>query len=424
MEKEAAIIPGCARMTTSADVTRRFSVSDRIEHWVQMGAFVALAVTGLIQRYDGAWVSQRLIDAMSGVEVVRDIHRVFATALMIAVVYHFGSALYRRYVLGRPRTMVPGLADAKAVGGSMKYAFGRAQHPPAQGRFAWEEKVEYWSFVWGTVIMVLTGFLLWNPIATTNLLPGEVVPAAKVFHGGEAVLAVLAILIWHTWHVHIGHSNKSMFTGILSRKEMEELHPLELASIDAGEYPLPPPEERARRTKRFAVIYGALSIVMLGGVYLFVTFEETAIETIKPAEQVEVFAPVETLPPGAITTTITPPVTATTTTTSTTTTAAGGAAVTTTTVAAAGDTWDGGVWALFAPTCTGCHGASQQMSGLDLSSYDSTLAGGATGPGVVPGDSGSSVVVTVMESGSHPALLSAEDLGVLTDWIDAGAAEN
>jgi len=411
-------------MTTATGMIRRFSVSDRIEHWVQMGSFVALAVTGLIQRYDGAWISQKLIDAMSGIEVVRDIHRVFATALMIAVVYHFGSAFYRRYVLGQPRTMLPGMADAKAVVGSMKYAFGGAEDPPPQGRFAWEEKVEYWSFVWGTLVMVITGFLLWNPIATTNFLPGEIVPAAKVFHGGEAVLAVLAIMIWHTWHVHIGHNNKSMFTGYLSRKEMQKFHPLELSSIDAGEYPPPPPEERARRTTRFAAIYGVLSAVMLGGVYLFVTFEETAIETIKPAEQVEVFAPVETLPPGAITTTITPPATTTTPPpAATTTTEPDGAVVTTTTVAAAGDTWDGVVGALFDPTCTACHGGSQQMSGLDLSSYESTLAGGATGPGVVPGDSGSSVVVAVMESGSHPALLSADDLGVLTGWIDAGAAE-
>jgi formate dehydrogenase gamma subunit len=399
-------------MSTPGDVIRRFSVSDRAEHWVQMISFTVLAVTGLVQRYDGAWISEKLISGMSGIEVVRDIHRVFATLLMLAVVYHFGSAFYRKYVLDRPRSMVPGATDARAIALSVKYIFGRSDRLPAQGRFTWEEKVEYWAFVWGTVIMVVTGFLLWNPIATTRFLPGQWVPTAKVVHGGEATLAVLAVIVWHTYHVHFGHFNKSMFTGKMSRGEMVEFHPLELASIEAGAYPLPPVEERRRRLTRFIPIYGFMSVVLLVGVYLFVTFEDTNIATVRPPEQVQVFAPVETLPPGAVTTTIAP---------ATTTTTAGGP---TTTAVPAEVTWDGVVSVLFNPGCTGCHGASLQSGGLDLSSYDSALTGGGSGPGIVPNDAAASIIVQKMESGAHPAVLSAEDISLLRAWIDNGAAES
>lgn len=398
-------------MSSSGDAIRRFSVSDRAEHWVQMISFVALAITGLVQRYDGAWLSEKLISGMSGIEVVRDIHRVFATVLMLAVVYHFGSAFYRKYVLGRPREMVPGAADARALAGSLKYISGRADQPPAQGRFTWEEKVEYWAFVWGTVIMVVTGFLLWNPIATTNFLPGQWVPTSKVVHGGEATLAVLAIIVWHTYHVHFAHFNKSMFTGKMSRGEMVELHPLELASIEAGDYTLPPVEERRRRLTRFIPIYGFMSVVLLAGIYLFVTFEDTNIATIKPAEQVEVFAPVETLPPGAVTTTSAP---ATTTTT-------GG---TTDTTVAAEPSWDAVVAGFFTPRCTGCHGAGLQSGGLDLSTFDAAVAGGGSGPGIVPGDAAASTIVQEMASGAHPGLLPDQELAVLQAWIDDGAAES
>ena len=412
-------------MTVETSSIRRFSVSDRVEHWSQMISFVVLAITGLVQRYDGAWLSERLIDAMGGIESVRVIHRVFATLLMVALVYHFGSALYRRYVLGRPRSMHPGAADVGAFFGSLKYAFGPAEQPPSQGRFTWQEKVEYWSFVWGTAIMVITGFLMWNPIATTSILPGEFVPTAKVFHGGEAVLAVLAIIVWHTYHVHFAHFNRSMFTGNLSRDEMAEHHPLELASIDANEYPSLPAEERRRRFSRFVPIYGSVSALLLVGVYLFVSFEDTSIETIEPLEQVHAFAPVETLPPGAGTTTLAPTPTTTISTTSTTTTVATSTDGTTTIPGVvAGDTWDGVVAALFNPMCTGCHGASSQTSGLDLSSYDAVLAGGSRGAGVVTGDADASVIVQIMESGSHPALLSDGSLALLKEWINAGAAEN
>ena len=80
--------------------------------------------------------------------------------------------------------------------------------------------------------------------------------------------------------------------------------------------------------------------------------------------------------------------------------------------------------ALFDPRCTSCHGASLQTSGLDLSSYAAALAGGSRGPGIVPGDAAASIVVQVMETGGHPALLTGDEITLLKAWIDAGAAES
>jgi cytochrome c5 len=91
---------------------------------------------------------------------------------------------------------------------------------------------------------------------------------------------------------------------------------------------------------------------------------------------------------------------------------------------AGGVSWDGTVAALFDPACTGCHGAGLQSGGIDLSSYAATVAGGASGAGVVPGDSAASVLVQVQEAGGHPGQLSAEALAVVMEWIDAGAAES
>ena len=108
------------------------------------------------------------------------------------------------------------------------------QNLPQMGRYTFEEKMEYWAFVWGAIIMGATGFMMWNPISTVKFLPGEVIPAAKAAHGGEALLAVLAIIIWHMYGVHIKRFNKSMWTGKMSEEEMLHEHPLELADIKAG----------------------------------------------------------------------------------------------------------------------------------------------------------------------------------------------
>jgi hypothetical protein len=108
--------------------------------------------------------------------------------------------------------------------------------------------------------MVITGFMMWNPIATTGFLPGEAIPAAKAAHGNEALLAVLAVIIWHVYHVHLRRFNKSMFTGYLTEEEMLEEHPLELADLKAGVAARPlDPQVVARRQRAFFAAYGVIA---------------------------------------------------------------------------------------------------------------------------------------------------------------------
>jgi len=45
----------------------------------------------------------------------------------------------------------------------------------------------------GTLVMGPDGFIMWNPIATAKLVPGEWIPAAKAAQWRRAILAVLAI---------------------------------------------------------------------------------------------------------------------------------------------------------------------------------------------------------------------------------------
>jgi len=378
---------------------RRFSAAHRVEHWVQLTAFVALAFTGLPQRYDGAWLSLRIIDLLGGIDTVRVVHRVFATALMLATVYHFAAVGYRKYVLREPRTMIPDITDLRAVGRSVVHAVGLRPDPPAQGRFGWEEKVEYWALIWGTGIMVLTGFFLWNPIATTAILPGQFVPAARVAHSAEALLAVLAVIIWHAYHVHIRHFNKSMYGGYLTREEMEEFHPLELESLQRGEYVRPTPEEIRHRARRYVPAAAFVGVILLAGVYLFIVFESTAISTVDPIEGVGAYAPVE----------------------STSTTGGPTGSTTTTTAPVGAPTWDGAFAAVFGK-CSGCHGGNGPTAGLDLTSYRGILAGGSSGPGIVPGNPDGGTVVPKM-GGTHAVLLSADELAEVRAWIAAGAPE-
>ena len=214
----------------------RFSVSDRVQHAVMVVSFLVLTVTGLPQKF--IYLNNRylddLIDLMGGIEGVRVVHRWAATVLMLATVYHLLAAAHRVLVRRVSLSMLPRYQDVVDALQAVRYNLGLAKERPRTDRYTWEEKVEYWSLLWGTIVMIATGFMLWNPIATARFLPGEFIPAAQVVHGGEAILAILAVLVWHFYSVHLRSFNRAMFTGQLTEHEMEHEHPLELARIKAG----------------------------------------------------------------------------------------------------------------------------------------------------------------------------------------------
>ena len=227
----------------------RFSISDRIEHWTQMASFATLGMTGLAQKFAGSSISIWLIALLGGIETVRIIHRIASLGLMLGTIYHVGTAGYKYYVRRSRITMLPSIIDIKAAWGVFLYNLKLKRTKPQQGRYTFDEKFEYWAFVWGTIVMGLTGFMLWNPIATSNFLPGIAIPAAKAAHSGEALLAILAITIWHFYHVHIKHLNKSMFTGYLTENQMLEEHTLELADIKAGIDQIPQDPKMVAKSK-------------------------------------------------------------------------------------------------------------------------------------------------------------------------------
>jgi formate dehydrogenase gamma subunit len=277
----------------------RFRLMARIEHLILLLSFTVLSITGLPQMFAAAGFSQDVIQLMGGITQVRIFHRYAAFLLILGTVYHLFTAGYRWYVKGERMRILPEVKDVRDVGHTLSYNFGLVKDPPKMAKFNFGEKVEYWAVVWGTAVMVLTGFMLWNPIAVTAVLPGEVIPAAKTAHGAEALLAVLSIVVWHFYNVLIKHRNWSMFTGNLPHNQMEEEHALELERLEAGGDPFPgldfpAPERRKRIYFGVSAVAGVLIVALL--VWLF-TFEETAITTL-PAVTREIFVPLTTPTPA------------------------------------------------------------------------------------------------------------------------------
>lgn len=390
-----------ADQTSTKQWFDRFDISERFEHWVFITSFLILGATGLVQRYSANPISEFVVSLAGGIENLRLIHHLAATVMMLIVIYHVGALGYRVYVNRARLTMLPVINDLTNGYHALLYYFGRRKEPPQQGRYTFEEKIEYWAVVWGTVIMAITGFMLWNPIATSKILPGQFIPAAKAAHGLEAVLAILSILIWHMYQVFVRHFNKAMYTGKINENEMLHDHPLEYADIKAG-IAKPPvtPAGAAKRRRRYIPIFSVIAVLMLVGVYLFIAYEETAIETVKRVEEeVPVFVPLTPTPlPTSPPSPTPPPVTSL--------------------------TWDGGIGALLESKCIACHNSSSKLGGLDLSSYQDSLLGGNSGAAVIPGDPDNSTIIIIQSAGDHPGQFTDEELAQVSEWIASGAPEN
>lgn len=272
----------------------RFRLAARIEHAILLVSFTTLGVTGLPQKYATAEWAINMIRAMGGIEFVRVVHRYAAFILVVGSFYHLFTSAYRFFVKRERMSMVPTWQDARDAWDTVRHNLGFIPHPPKMPKFNFGEKFEYWAVVWGTAVMILTGFVLWNPIAATYILPGQFIPAAKAAHGGEALLAVLAIIIWHLYNVLIKHRNFSMFTGTLPRHQMEEEHALELERLEAGGKPWPELELPVLRQRQrvFIAVSIVVGILLLSGLVWAFTFEQTAITTIvRPTP--EVFVPLQ-----------------------------------------------------------------------------------------------------------------------------------
>ena len=387
-------------MSAKTSYFERFSIYERLEHITILLSFTTLAVTGLPQKYPEAGISQFIIGLLGGIEFIRLIHHTAATVLMLGVVYHIVAVGYKVFVNRVQMSMLPGLQDAKDALQAFLYNLGIGKTRPQMGRFTFEEKAEYWALVWGTVIMALTGFMMWNPIATAKFLPGEVIPAAKAAHGAEAVLAVLAIIVWHLYGVHLKRFNKAMWTGKMTEEEMLHEHPLELADIKAGIHDQKPDTVvlKKRRTIYYPVA-AIVSVVLLGGIYAFVTMETTSITTVAPppASNIPVYVPQTPTPAPT-------------------------AAPTEVPAAPASLTWDAYAGPLFQQKCAACHGAAA-IAGLNLSTYADALKGSKNGPVIVPKDSANSKLILVQSAGKHGGQLSPEEIAQVKAWIDAGAPE-
>ena len=213
----------------------RMNLSQRIQHFALATSFIALAVTGFALKFPDSWIAK-----LTGSNEIfrRWSHRIAGVVLLVVGLYHVV------YILTRPdgrklvRDLFPVLKDGKDLGQNARYLCGLSPKKARIGRFGYAEKMEYWAVIWGTIIMGVTGLMIWFKMDVTRFLPRWMVDVALTVHYYEAILACLAIVVWHFYHVifdpDVYPINWACWDGKVSEHFQAEEHPLEETSEISG----------------------------------------------------------------------------------------------------------------------------------------------------------------------------------------------
>jgi len=217
-----------AHLRASGRPVLRMSLSQRWQHAVLALSFITLAVTGFALKFPDSGLARML---GSSEPVRRWIHRIAGIVLLLAGLYHLIHVLTTREGRRLLKDLFPVKKDLADLRSAARYLAGLSDEKPKIGRFGYAEKIEYWAVIWGTIIMGVTGLMIWFKLDVTRFLPRWAVDVALTIHYYEAVLACLAIVVWHFYHVifdpDIYPLNTACWNGRVSEEWQKHEHPLD-----------------------------------------------------------------------------------------------------------------------------------------------------------------------------------------------------
>ncbi len=234
----------------------RMNLSERIQHILLIITFFVLIVTGLPVFFYKVPFLKSIFFTEQSFYVRGIFHRIAAVLMILNLIWHIFYSLFTSRGRENLKEMTPEIKDVKDAFeifwhniGITRFLYKRGilrrffvshpywlfEKPPSYGRYNFIEKFEYFAVGWGSIVMIISGFFMWNVELSLSLFPLWVHDIFIILHGYEAILAFLAVIIWHMYNVHLNPEvfpmSKVWLNGKITGKELRTLHPLEYQKI-------------------------------------------------------------------------------------------------------------------------------------------------------------------------------------------------
>jgi cytochrome b subunit of formate dehydrogenase len=198
---------------------------ERVQHAVLAISFLTLVWTGFALKYPGQWWARPLL-VLEGTHSIRSIiHRIAAAVFVGISITHLVSLIVSRNLRDHWREMWPNRNDPREALSGFAYNLGLGKDPPARSPHSYIEKAEYWAVVWGAIVMISTGGLLWANNLAMKLFPKLWLDIATSVHFYEALLATLAIVVWHFYSIIFDPDVYPLNTAFLTGRTVKKPEP-------------------------------------------------------------------------------------------------------------------------------------------------------------------------------------------------------
>lgn len=192
---------------------------------------IVLTLTGLALWYQDSWFGRFIIFLEGGIKTRGIIHRIFAVVLIGLCIYHLFYLLFSEEGHAQLMKVKPKVKDFSDAVNIVRFNLGNVPVKPKFDWFDFRQKFQYWGVMFGSMLMIFTGLILWFETQSMAVLPKWVLDLTVVVHGYEGLLIFLLLFLWHLYNVHLSPEwfplNRSWITGTISLDELKEYHPLE-----------------------------------------------------------------------------------------------------------------------------------------------------------------------------------------------------
>jgi cytochrome b subunit of formate dehydrogenase len=199
-------------------------------------SFFGLVLTGMPLAFRGYDWARWLYELFGGYPTAGFIHRICALITFFAAFIHFVflfvciSVQKKKGFFWGPNSLLIQPRDIFDIVCDIKWFLGIGKRPDFDRWIYWE-KFEYLSLMWGTLVMAVTGLILWFPVQFTKIIPVTVasiidLPSiALIIHRYEAILAAGFIFTIHFFHTHLLPEkmpvDEAIFTGAITEEEFK-----------------------------------------------------------------------------------------------------------------------------------------------------------------------------------------------------------
>jgi formate dehydrogenase subunit gamma len=191
---------------------RRYSDSDRMNHWALVILFFCTALSGLSMFHPWLFFLSTLF---GGGPWTRILHPFAGVLVFVSF-----AGMYLR--LARDNRWEPG--DSKWMAQSGALFAGRQHEMPPAGRYNAGQKIVFWCMAISLAVLLVTGFVFWRPYFA-GYFPIGLVRLATLLHSLTAVILILGIIVHIYAAIWVKGTTRAMTRGLVSESWARHHHP-------------------------------------------------------------------------------------------------------------------------------------------------------------------------------------------------------